>query len=38
VSRLDRVLTSDEVMSIEASDVLASRVFAHGQGKTEAQP
>ena len=28
VSRLDRVLTSDEVMSIEAVDVLASRVFA----------
>jgi probable Rubsico expression protein CbbX len=30
VSRLDRVLTSDEVMSIEAGDVLASRVFAGG--------
>jgi len=30
VSRLDRVLTSDDVMSIEASDVLASRVFAQG--------
>ena len=28
VSRLDRVLTNDEVMSIEAVDVLASRVFA----------
>ena len=28
VSRLDRVLTSDDVMSIEAIDVLASRVFA----------
>jgi probable Rubsico expression protein CbbX len=28
VSRLDRVLTSDDVMSIEAVDVLASRVFA----------
>jgi SpoVK/Ycf46/Vps4 family AAA+-type ATPase len=30
VSRLDRVLTSDDVKSIEASDVLASRVFAQG--------
>jgi hypothetical protein len=28
VSRLDRVLTSEDVMSIEAADVLASRVFA----------
>jgi len=28
VSRLDRVLTSDDVMAIEAVDVLASRVFA----------
>jgi probable Rubsico expression protein CbbX len=28
VAQLDRVLTSDEVMSIEAVDVLASRVFA----------
>jgi hypothetical protein len=28
VSSLDRVLTSDEVMSIDASDVLASRVFS----------
>src|SRR4051812_15471672 len=28
VSRLDRVLTSDDVMSIEPIDVLASRVFA----------
>lgn len=28
VSRLDQVLTSDDVMSIEALDVLASRVFA----------
>jgi len=33
VSRLDRVLTSDDVMSIEASDVLASRVFAKGMNK-----
>jgi probable Rubsico expression protein CbbX len=30
VGRLDRVLTSDEVMSIEAPDVLASRVFSEG--------
>jgi probable Rubsico expression protein CbbX len=30
VSRLDRMLTSDEVMLIEAGDVLASRVFASG--------
>ncbi|MGJ5132477.1 CbbX protein [Bradyrhizobium sp. SZCCHNRI1058] len=41
VSRLDRVLTSDDVMSIEASDVLASRVFAKGadagDGRVEAQ-
>jgi hypothetical protein len=28
VSNLDRILTSDDVMSIEAEDVLASRVFA----------
>ena len=32
VSRLDRVLTSAEVTSIEAADVLASRVFAGGAG------
>ena len=30
VSRLDRVLTSAEVTSIEAEDVLASRVFSEG--------
>jgi probable Rubsico expression protein CbbX len=30
VSRLDRVLTADDVMSIEAGDVLASRVFSKG--------
>src|SRR6516225_3002192 len=30
VSHLDRVLTSDDLMSIEASDVLASRVFSGG--------
>lgn len=34
VSRLDRVLTADDVMSIEAADVLASRVFR----KAEVQP
>lgn len=27
VADLDRVLTADDVMSLEASDVLASRVF-----------
>jgi probable Rubsico expression protein CbbX len=32
VSRLDRVLTSAEITSIEAADVLASRVFAGGAG------
>ena len=32
VSRLDRVLTSAEVTSIEASDVLTSRVFSGGPG------
>jgi probable Rubsico expression protein CbbX len=32
VSRLDRVLTSAEVTSIEAADVLASRVFSGGPG------
>ena len=30
VSKLDRMLTSDDVMSIEAGDVLASRVFSGG--------
>lgn len=30
VSHLDRVLTSDDLMAIEASDVLASRVFSGG--------
>jgi probable Rubsico expression protein CbbX len=30
VADLDRVLTGEDVMSIEASDVLASRVFADG--------
>jgi len=32
VLRLDRVLTSTEVTLIEASDVLASRVFSAGTG------
>ena len=32
VSRLDRVLTSEEVMSIDAGDVLASRVFSASSG------
>lgn len=32
VSNLDRILTSDELTSIEACDVLASRVFSGGSG------
>ena len=28
VADLDRVLTADDIMSLEASDVLASRVFS----------
>jgi probable Rubsico expression protein CbbX len=32
VSTLDRILTSDDVMSIEAGDVLASRVFSAEAG------
>jgi probable Rubsico expression protein CbbX len=32
VSNLDRILTSEDVMSIEAEDVLASRVFAASAG------
>ncbi len=32
VSNLDRILTSDNVMSIEAEDVLASRVFVAAAG------
>jgi probable Rubsico expression protein CbbX len=36
VSDLDRVLTGDDVMSIEAGDVLASRVFSGGaNGKAQ---
>jgi probable Rubsico expression protein CbbX len=30
VSRLDRILSSDDLMTIEAADVLASRVFSGG--------
>ena len=32
VADLDRVLTADDIMSLEASDVLASRVFLTGSG------
>jgi probable Rubsico expression protein CbbX len=35
VSRLDRVLTSDDLMSIDAADVLASRVFSAGPAGPE---
>ena len=38
VSQLDRVLTSDDVMSIEAIDVLASRVFAKQAEEREVRP
>jgi hypothetical protein len=38
VSRLDRVLTSDDVMAIEAVDVLASRVFAKQMDEREMRP
>jgi probable Rubsico expression protein CbbX len=38
VSQLDRVLTSDDLMAIEASDVLASRVFSGGSGKERIAP
>ena len=31
VADLDRVLTADDIMSLEASDVLASRVFLKGK-------
>jgi hypothetical protein len=33
VADLDRVLTDDDVMSLEASDVLASRVFTKAIGE-----
>ncbi len=32
VADLDRVLTAEDIMSLEASDVLASRVFSNGPG------
>lgn len=34
VSKLDRVLTGEDLMAIEAGDVLASRVFSAGTGVT----
>jgi probable Rubsico expression protein CbbX len=38
VSHPDRVLTSDELMAIEANDVLASRVFSGGSDKERTEP
>src|SRR5579872_5931259 len=38
VSNLDRVLSSDDLMAIEANDVLASRVFSGGSDKEGAAP
>ncbi|WP_298255707.1 CbbX protein [Bradyrhizobium sp.] len=38
VAHLDRVLTSDELMAIEANDVLASRVFSGGFDKERTEP
>ncbi len=38
VSRLDRVLTSDDLMAIEANDVLASRVFSGGSDNARIEP
>jgi probable Rubsico expression protein CbbX len=38
VSHLDRVLNSDDLMAIEASDVLASRVFSGGSDKEGIAP
>jgi probable Rubsico expression protein CbbX len=38
VSNLDRVLTSGDLMAIEASDVLASRVFSGGSDVPTASP
>jgi len=38
VSRLDRVLTSDDLMAIEAGDVLTSRVFSEGADIPAIQP
>jgi probable Rubsico expression protein CbbX len=37
VSKLDRVLTSDDLMAIEAADVLASRVFSGGSDTSTSQ-
>jgi probable Rubsico expression protein CbbX len=38
VSHLDRVLTSADLMAIEASDVLASRVFSGGSDRERIEP
>ena len=38
VSRLDRILTSDDLMAIEANDVLASRVFSGGSDNARIEP
>jgi probable Rubsico expression protein CbbX len=38
VSRLDRVLTSADLMAIEATDVLASRVFSGGSDNARIEP
>jgi probable Rubsico expression protein CbbX len=38
VSHLDRVLTSDDLMEIEANDVLASRVFTGGSDRERIGP
>jgi probable Rubsico expression protein CbbX len=38
VSCLDRVLTSDDLMAIEANDVLTSRVFSGGSDNPEVEP
>jgi probable Rubsico expression protein CbbX len=38
VSHLDRIITSDDLMAIEANDVLASRVFSGGSDKERIEP
>jgi len=39
VADLDRVLTAEDIMSLEASDVLASRVFSYSSmPSTSGQP
>jgi probable Rubsico expression protein CbbX len=38
VSRLDRILTSDDLMAIEANDVMASRVFSGGSDNARIEP